>query len=175
MEEQTRKQKQINLHLTRLECAKSVLRDKTIERDRVVSALESCTDPDQRREFLKQKVSYDNMIDSTRRQMSGYKAQLRHLINMDEATFRSVYPARFKRSHSEERDREDTTNQGNIVDGRRKRTQTTFYSSDHSNMVEPPTDVSIQVYQGDYAMAQYERSKQAEARGRQMGQSSSTL
>ena len=175
MDERASKQKQIRRHQMRLESTKTLLRDKTIERDRIVSALESCTDPNQKREFLEQQASCEVIIDSTTRHMRDYKAQLRHLIRMDEATFRSVYPARFKRSHSEERDREDTTNQGNIVGGQRKRTQTTFYSSDHSSMVKPLSDVSIQVHQGDHAMAQYERAKRKEVRGRQMGQSSSTL
>ena len=175
MDERASKQEQIRRHQARLESTKTRLRDKTIERDRVVSALESCTDPDQKREFLEQHASCEVIIDSTTRLMNDYKAQLRHLIRRDEATFRAVYPARFKRSHSEERDREDTTNQGNIVGGQRKRTQTTFYSSDHSSMVKPPSDVSIHVQQGDHAMAQYERAKRKEVRGRQMGQSSSTL
>ena len=165
MEEQ--KQKQLRLHLKRLESTKTKLRDNTILLNRVVSSLESCTDSFQKQQFLRQKMSYESIINLTNGQIDQYEAQLRNLINMDEAAYQSVYPRRVKRSHSEERDREDTTNQDNIVHGRRKRVQTSFYSSDHSSMVKPLNDISIQVYHGDHEMAQYESAKREEARWRQ--------
>lgn len=62
-----------------------------------------------------------------------------------------------QRSHSFEFEREATTNQDNIVMGRRQRTQTTHYSP--CGMIETPTHADNLRMQGDFQMLAWERAQ----------------
>lgn len=62
-----------------------------------------------------------------------------------------------QRSHSSEFERAETTNQDNIVMGRRQRTQTTHYSP--CGMRETPTHTENLRMQGDFQMLAWERAQ----------------
>ena len=103
-----------------------------------------------------------HLVDAAQRAHDNVLNLIDTIKNLEEQISALQYQTPFqertlKRSHSSEFERAETTNQDNIVMGRRQRTQTTHYSP--CGMIETPTHTENLRRQGDFKMLAWERAQ----------------